>query len=209
MTVVSLKTGEFGSDGAVKVEFSDGTSLLFTPEYLPEGQFPEKDPVLLKIDHELSAPEEEAFRFAAVCYQAERIALKLVARAEQNSQGLISKLERRRYDAVVAKTVVSHLLSRNLLDDGRYAELWIHSRLTAGNAPTPRWLLASLEKRRIDRTFSRKALMNVLDPETEYALLLRYLERKVVSEDKKPRLLRAQLKYEGFSFDVLQRYFND
>ena len=209
MTVVSLKTGEYRADGAVKVEFSDGNSLLVAPDYLFEEQSPknEENPFLWEAGHELSSGEEESLRFAAACYQAERVAMKLVARAEQNSQGLIVKLERRGYDALVAKTVVSHLLSRNLLDDGRYAELWIRSRLAGGKAPTPRWLLVSLQKRRIDRAFSRTALTKVLDPETEYALLLKYLE--AAPEGKKAGYLRARLKYEGFSYAVLQRYFDD
>ena len=208
MTVVSLKAENNRRDGALKAEFSDGSSLLFTPGYLPDG---ERDPALWENRGELSSGEEEAFRFAAECYQAEQIALRLVARAEQNSLGLTAKLERRGYGAAVAKAVVSCFLDRNLLNDGRYAELWIRFRLTSGKV-SPRWLLVSLGKKGIDRGSSLKALREVLDPETEYALLLRYLEktglgRSGVSKGKREISLKAHLKNEGFSSDILDRFF--
>ena len=199
MTVVALKTEDPRSNGAVKVEFSDGSSLLLSTDYLNEGELSEG---------ELSSGEEEAFRFAAACYKAEKIALRLIARAEQSSLGVTAKLERRGFEAPVAKAVVSCLLSRNLLDDGRYAELWIRSRLALRKAPTPQWLLAALRKRGIDRESSRKALDKALDGETEYALLLRYLESRGFRE-KARSSLRAQLKYEGFSSDALERYFDE
>ena len=217
MTIVSLETENLRADGAVKLDFSDGSSLSFSLFYLPETllqTFAEVNsgaerPAVWEPGRELSSGEEEAFRFASTCYRVEKIALRLVARAEQNSLGLAAKLERRGYNAVVVKAVISRLLDRNLLDDGRYAELWIRSRLAMGKAPSPRWLLISLGKRGIDRYLSREALGKVLDPETEYALLLKYLEKTGIPEEKKVRRLRAQLKYEGFSFDVLDRFFND
>ena len=185
----------------LKVELSDGSSLLFTPEYLPEGM---EDPALWETGREYSPREEEAFRFAADCYRAEKIALKLVARAEQNSLGLTAKLERRGFDTAVVKAVVSGFQSRNLLDDGRYALLWIRSRLGTGKALSPRWLLVSLGKKGIVRETSLKALRGVLDPEAEYALLLQYLEKagpenaKIPERDSK-KYMKSQLKFESGS----------
>ena len=148
---------------------------------------------------ELSMDEEEAFRFAAACYRAEKTAAKLIARAEQSSFGLTAKLERRGYDAAAVKAVVSLLLDRNLLNDTRYAERWIRSRLKGRKAPSPRWLLASLGKRGIDRNSSRKALKKALEPEAEYALLLKFMENSAISRGKTGISLRSRLKFEGFS----------
>ena len=211
MTVVSLKTEKPRSDGVFKIKFSDGSSLLLTTDYLPETVLPdgEKNLHLWELDRELSAGEEEAFRFAAACYRAEKISLGLVARAEQNSLGLTAKLERRGFDSRVVKAVVSRLLERNLLNDSRYAELWIRSRLAMKKAPSPQWLLIALGRRGIDRSSSLKALGKVLDPETEYALLLKYLEKILFPEGKEVFSLRTQLKHEGFSSDALKRYFDD
>jgi regulatory protein len=122
--------------------------------------------------------------------------------------GLTAKLERRGYDAAVAKAVVFRLLDRDLLDDERYAEFWIRSRLALRKAPSPQWLLVALGKRGIDRYSSGKALKRVLDPETEYALLLKYLEKAGLPERERAFSLRTYLKYEGFSSAILDRYFD-
>jgi SOS response regulatory protein OraA/RecX len=143
--------------------------------------------------------------------------------AEQNSLGLTAKLQRRGYGAAVAKAVVFRLLDCNLLDDERYAELWIRSRLALRKTSSPQRLLIALGKRGIDRNSSGKALKRVLDPETEYALLLKYLETSAGSdhpeevssyelrfpENKRGFSLRSHLKYEGFSSIALDRYFNE
>ena len=211
MTLLSLKTEHLRADGAVKAEFSDGYSLLLSIKYLPKETFPngEVDSVLLETGRELSSAEEDAFRFAAACYQAEKIALRLIARAEQNSFGLTAKLERRNFNAAVAKAVVYRLVDQNLLDNSRYAERWIRSHLALKKAPSPQWLLAALGKRGIDRKSSLKALDKVLDPETEYELLLKYIEKTRLHQDKRVFSLRGQLKRVGFSSMVLDRYFDN
>ena len=109
--------------------------------------------------------------FTASCSKAEAIALRLIARAEQTSFGLKAKLERRGFEAAVIKEVIEQLLNRELLNDERFAGLWIRSCLNR-KALSPLRLLASLRKRGIDRHSSLKAMEKVLDHETEYALLL-------------------------------------
>ena len=210
MTLISLKAESFRTDGAVKVEFSDNSTLLLSTNYLPETILPagEINTALLETGRELSPLEENAFRFAAACYQAEKAALRLIARAEQNSLVLTAKLERRKFDAVVAKAVVSRLLEQGLLDDGRFAERWIRSRLALRKPPSPQGLLAALGKRGIDRKSSFKALDKVLDSQTEYELLLKYLEKAQFPQGKRIFSLRAHLKFEGFSSMVLDRYFD-
>ena len=211
MTLISLKTENFRADGAVKAEFSDGTSLLFSTDYLSKAAFPDREelPGLFEPGRELSPCEENAFRFAAACHRAEKIALRLIARAEQNSFGLTAKLERRHFDAAVTRAVVSRLLDQNLLNDVRYAEIWIRSRLSLKKAPTPQWLLVSLRRRGIDRNSSIKALDKAIDPQTEYELLLKYLEKTRFSPEKRAFYLRAQLKREGFSSEAIGRYFDE
>ena len=171
-----------------------GAKTIIPANYLPETASP--------------GDEEEASRFAAACRKAEKIAERLIARAEQNSFALALKLQRRGFDAAVVKAVVSCLSEQRLLDDGRYAELWIRSRLALKKAPSPQWLLAALGKRGVDRNLSAKAISAVLDPQTEYELLLRYVEQARFPLDKRVFSLRAQLKHEGFSSGALDRYFD-
>jgi len=204
MTIISLKPENSSARGIITVEFSDGSSVKVTADYLPEGY---TDPDSWQTGRELNPADEEIFRFAASCYRAEKIALRLIARAEQCSLGLTAKLEYRGYDRSVVDAVVSALLNKNLLNDRRFAELWIRSRLALGNSKSPRWFCASLGKRGIDRNSSMKALNEVLDPETEYTLLLKFIEKCRPREREKICRSRANLKYEGFSSVVLDRFF--
>ena len=209
MTLLSLKPQFSRGEDAYKVEFSDGSSIIFSSSYLnPENPI-ENAIKTADLDalteKELSIEEEEAFRFAAECLRAERSALRLVARAEQNSLGLTAKL-RRRHGMDAVKAVVSRFMEKNLLDDSRYAERWIRSRLALRKAVSPQRLLAGLRSRGIDRDSARKTLDRVLDPDTEYTLLLQFLDKNP-NRNEGP-LLKSQLKYEGFSYEALDRYFS-
>jgi len=205
MTVVSLKAEKSCSDGVLKVEFADSSTVVISADYVPDGY---TKSAVWQCGGELSQADEEIFRFAASCYRAEKTALGLISRAEQNSLGLTAKLERRGYERAVVVAVISHLVNKNLLDDRRYAEFWLRSRLAYGNTNSPRWMRVSLGKRGIDRSSSIKALQEVLDPETEYALLLKFIEKNKATELKRAVPLRVRLKYEGFSSVVLDRYFD-
>ena len=158
----------------------------------------------------MSTENDENSQFTACCNKAEAIALRLIARAEQNSLGLTTKLEKKGFDPQVAKTVISGLLDRGLLNDERYAELWLRSRLLK-KTESPKNLFFSLMKRGIDRNSAKKALEKVLEPDTEYALILKFAENPGKSKNLKygKKLpLKALLKYEGFSAECINRYFD-
>jgi regulatory protein len=191
----------------VKVELSDGSSFFFNAGYLPDSW---EDPASWETGRELTPSEEEILRFAARCYRAERTALRLIARAEQNSLALSAKLGRRGYEPAIVRAVISRFMDQDLLNDERYAELWLRSRLArSGKAPSPRHLAVSLGNRGINWESSGKALRKVLDTETEYALLLRYLKKNKFSGLPQGFSLRTRLKYEGFSSAILNQYFDN
>jgi regulatory protein len=144
--------------------------------------------------------EEETSEFNALCLKAEKAALNLIARAEQNSLGLTAKLQRKGYDMPVVKTVISSLSERGLLDDTRYAECWLRSRLSLEKAQSPHSLLVHLRKRGINRNSSQEALKNVLDPEMEYKVLMKYAEKNNPN--------KFDLKSEGFSSEAIEKYFH-
>lgn len=204
MTLVSLKILNAPQDGVFRAEFSDGSLLSFSSGYLPED---------IDIDsweegRELTSSEEEAFRFAAACYLAETAALRLIARAEQSRLRLAAKLQQKGHDSAAVRAVISRLLDRGLLSDERYSERWVRSRLSQKKTQTPLRLMVSLGKRGIDRNTSTGVLEKTLDPETEYALLLDYLDKIGVCEDKKQNIPRVRLKKEGFSSEVLDRFYD-
>jgi regulatory protein len=144
--------------------------------------------------------------------QAKNTALRLIARAEQCVHGLALKLERRGYDSYCVNAVISELTEENLLNDKRFAQLWLESRMRLTR--TPQRLLASLCGRGIDRKDAEAAFRTVFDEETELSLLKRFVKKN----SRKPRRGKGEesvrsLKYllnsEGFSPRVIRRYFED
>ena len=204
VTVAETKAGQL----IIRIGLSDGVLFSLSASYLPpsfrEGDyfFPGK---------EISAEEGEALRFAADCYRAEQAALRLVARAEQTCAGLRHKLEQRGHRADHAKAAVSYLTELGILDDRRFAERWIRSRLYRGS-DSPLRLVDGLCRRGIDRSVAGEARKTALDFDLETELLEKFIAKKYPPRDcggRENRFLKALLKREGFSPLVLERYWDE
>ena len=165
--------------------------------------------------------QENENNTATAYIQAEKTALRLIARAEQCSAGLARKLEKRKHDPAVIREVISKLTELKLLNDSRFARLWLQSSLRF--ARSPRRLLASLCARGIDRDEAESALKEALDAETEKSLLARFVKksaRKLRNMRRKPggsedngeditRSLKFLLKGEGFSSSAIEEYLSE
>lgn len=180
---------------AYTISLSDGSVCSLKTVFLPPAY---RDRILEALHTELPEEAVEAIRFAGVCFDAEVVALRLAARAEQTRLGLTAKLERRGYNAAAVRAVVSRLSELGILSDRRYAELWLQDRL-ARKAETPRRLSAALYGRGIDRKAVAEALKAALDFETELGLAKAYREKIPPGT-----ALKRLLKQEGFSSGVIQ-----
>jgi regulatory protein len=213
LTIVSVKTGNEkpgAGKGFRQIEFSDGTFFTFNACYLSSVNESLYTPGAAE-GLEISAADAEDIRFASACLRAETAALRLIARAEQNTFGLTRKLEKRGHDLVNIRAAISRLCDLNLLDDRRYARLWLESRLNC-RATSPRRLLVSLCARGVDRDDAEFALAKVLDDEGELTLLGRFaqkIKRKQKNAGDGRRPLSYLLKSEGFSSRAVQRFFED
>jgi regulatory protein len=135
--------------------------------------------------------------------RADKIALRLIARAEQCSAGLARKLEKRGCEPSGIKEAIAHLTEQGLINDGRFARLWLQSRLRLPR--TPKRLLASLCARGIPRNEAQTALDDVLNEETELAMLERFAKKYA---KKAGNQLKYILKSEGFSGQGIDNYFH-
>jgi len=160
------------------------------------------------LPEEATAGEETSFSSSPEYLNTEKFALRLIARAEQCSAGLARKLEKRGCDTACVNEVISRLTELRLLDDSRFARLWLESRLRF--ARSPRRLLASLCTRGIDRDEADAAIGTVLDDDAETAMLERFVKRyarKFGGEgEESSRSLKYLLKSEGFSQEAIQRF---
>jgi len=113
-----------------------------------------------------------------------------------------------RYQAILCiSEVISKLTELKLLDDSRFSRLWLESRLRLPRSP--RRLLISLCARGIDHDDAQAALNNVLDEDTELALLARFAKKYSRKVKGEPRLLKHLLKNEGFSRGAINRFLGE
>ncbi|MCL2763150.1 MAG: RecX family transcriptional regulator [Treponema sp.] len=210
MTIVSIKAG--ATEDVRRIALSDGSCFSFNISYLPpiidENRY---SPGIEGLA--ITQAEEEAFRFASACLRAEKAALQLITRAEQTVFGLSRKLEKRGHDTACARAVITRLCETGLLDDHRYARLWLESRLSclqgkAQQTASPRRLLAAL-RARVERHAAETALKEALDDETEQQLLEGFMQKQSRTKSLDRSALRYQLKGEGFSSFAIQRYFDN
>jgi regulatory protein len=205
MTIISIK--HESADGLRRIELSDGSLFSFKTCYLPLV-FNTTEGI------EINEAEEESLRFASACLRAEKTALRLIARAEQTCLGLMRKLEKRGHDSACVRGVISQLCESGLLDDRRYARLWLDARISR-QSTSPRRLLIALSSRSIDRDDTAFALKEALDEEAEFLLLKRYAEKlqrkrkNNSNDDDDGPSLKYLLKNEGFSSLAIQRFLNE
>ena len=147
-------------------------------------------------------------RDAAEYIKAEKTALRLIARAEQCSGGLSLKLEKKGFDEICIRDVISRLFELNLLDDRRFARMWLQTKIRF--AKSPRRLFSSLCRRGIDREDAQAAMKETLDEETEFSMLRKFAEKKSwTSGADNTRSLKHLLKNEGFSTKAVQRFLEE
>ena len=137
----------------------------------------------------------------------EKAALQLIARAEQCVNGLHRKLKKRGFEKADIEAVIEQLCEAGLLDDRRFARLWLESRINSRRT-SPWRLLVGLCNRGIDRDDAEAALREVLDEEAELRLLQRYAE-KLQSQNKLQQSLHYRLKSEGFSSRAIRQLYED
>jgi regulatory protein len=199
MTVESVEAGR----DRLTVKFDNGAVLTVGTVYLP----PEYSGAFLRTGAVIDSPAETVLRFAEECFAAEKAALRLVARAEQSSSALTYKLQRRGYGASAAGVVISRLLELNLVNDGRYAELWLRYRMRRGSTG-PRALAAAL-RQKVGRESAEAAFRAALTPDVEAALLERRLAKAFRKGLPEAAGIRFFLRGEGFSSAAIEGYFDE
>jgi regulatory protein len=200
MTIVSVKPGK--DDDTKRVELSDGSLFSFKTCYLNAVFF---DDTRYVSGAEISPGEEGCFRFASSCLRGEKAALRLISRAEQTGFGLGHKLEKAGYSRPCVNAVLARLRELGIVDDSRYARMWLQARL-AHRAEGPRRLLAALRRRGISRQNAEEALRTVLSPAAEKILLDNYLKKERLSGTDETQAVVRVLKREGFSPGLIRDY---
>jgi SOS response regulatory protein OraA/RecX len=137
----------------------------------------------------------------------------LIARAEQYAAGLSLKLRKKGYGKAEISATIDALSETGMLDDMRYARLWIELRIKR-KSPSPRELISALCGKGIKRNTALAALKDVcgggeVSYDAELSLLKRFSEKCEYAAEPYGGSLRQKFRNEGFSAEVLERYFDE
>ena len=147
-----------GADGSVlRIDLDDGTSLLMDCDH------PASDLALSIRDSPDPVDEEDLALLsrADAEFRCRRKAMDLLARSEQCRRGLDMKLKRKGWSASAVNTALNRLENSGLLDDRRFAETWLRSRLRSRPEGASR-LTAGLMARGVSGGIAKAAVENVL-----------------------------------------------
>ncbi len=153
---------ERGADGRVRICLTDGSSFFVTTGFADKNGI---RPGLEVTEELFSAIESNAETL-----QAFKKGLELLGRREHTAFELARKLRERGFSQIAAALALGDLQEAGYLDDRRYAEAWVRSRLKRRPEGYPR-LAAGLARRGVDR----ETILSVLeamftDEESEKAL---------------------------------------
>jgi SOS response regulatory protein OraA/RecX len=186
-----IESVEIGASGVAKI-VAGGSSFLLRISRLEELGL-----ALPTAGSELDEEAEATVRLAAETYEAESRALLLLARAEQSTFMLRSKLEVRGFDGRAVRAALSRLESLGFLDDRRFAIAYASSRL-ARRAEGPLSLRAALQSRGIDASLAKEVADSQFSGEERSKLLAKALERELKRSGGDAKIVRSRLRRLGF-----------
>ena len=150
----------------------------------------------------------EAIAVAVAATGAEKHALGLLARAEQSRFLLSGKLERRGCTTKAINLALDFLESEGLLDDRRFAEAWLRSRVGKASL-SPSKLALGLRNRGIEEGVVKTAFAMVFDAEKRRDLLKRAAERELKLADGDIEVARTALRRLGFKSGEIRAFFEE
>lgn len=179
----------------MKIHLSEGPSFFIRDRYLPWSL----TDLPLCLDEEKSAELIHAGRI----FLAERQALSLLARAEQSSGGLTIKLERKGFTQLEILPAIVFLQEKALLDDYRFASVWISSRLRR-HPDGQRNLVWGLAARGVPISVAQSAVHDICDALTEEQSCEK-VASKLLERGKSPAQIDKSLRSRGFTGTVIRK----
>jgi regulatory protein len=203
-----LEGVETGASGTAKIAAGGSSFFLDLALFAELGG----DPALLRPGAELGEEDAALLRAAAEASEAYRRGLSLLARSEQPRRLLEAKLAQRGFSARAARQACERLEREGLLDDGRFAEAWLRSRIgrsASSRLEGPAELLAGLRGRGVEEAIAKAALRSVLGPEERAALLRKAGARSLLAAGGDREAARQALRGAGWGGEEIRAWLED
>jgi regulatory protein len=131
-------------------------------------------------------------------------AMRLVEHRERSSGELATRLAEDGYAPETIKTTVARFVELGLIDDVRYTDLFIRSKVSAGWGT--RRITDSLRRMQIPDDLALERLIEIgVDDETDYSRALSLARKKPPADRAAVERSMARLVRRGFSFDIARR----
>jgi regulatory protein len=193
------RTGTAGE--RIKLQFSDGSCFFVTDSDLQDIGISALE---LVSGLELSGAVIDRLKHSSLVRQVREKALDLLARAPHTTFSLRMKMHKRNFESRAVEEVLQFLKRQEYLDDRRYAENWLRSRIE--RRPEGRAvLIAGLLRKGVPREIAEGSVNRYLTPALERENAFRALEKLKRSGETDPAKLRRKLRARGFPFPLIRR----
>ncbi|MDC7125003.1 MAG: regulatory protein RecX [Spirochaetales bacterium] len=195
--VTHIERGAYG--GAATVGLSDGSSFFMHSEVIRE--------ISLQVGTVCSIDEISHIKARSAVFLARDKAVEYLAAREYSSSEIVTKLMKKGYDKECSLEAVSLLEQRGYIDDERFAEMWVLSRLR--KHPEGRSALAAgLYKKGISRSIIENTLDDCFTDDIKEEALSRCLEKYLRTRSREPKKVLNHLIRRGFRYADIKRHIN-
>ena len=201
--VQAERTGTAGE--RIKLQLSDGSCFFVSEQDLRDENI---SPVELIPDFTFTKAVIRRLQDGWLRRQVQEKALSLLARAPHSSFSLRMKLLKRGYDSPKIEQTLSWLTKKGYLDDSRFAEIWLRSRIDR-RAEGRAVLVAGLLRKGLTREVAERVVNGFVTEPVEYENAVKALDKMrrqgVTDQEKLTRKLRAR----GFPFPLIRKALQD
>jgi regulatory protein len=206
ITISSIKTGASGE--SVHIRFSDGSSFFISPENYLDLNIHRDMPVTEELREEL----QRASEFHAAVHKA----LQLSARRDHARYEMDLKLRQRGFPDSIINRVLEKLQRIGIIDDRRFAESWLYSRMQRKNEG-PHKMKAALLKKGVDTHIVEDVIQSHFTPERIEESLAAATEKAIIRSGGDQGKFIRMLQNRGFSWELIKKdsidkfikYYND
>ena len=194
ITITAIKTGASGE--SVQIRFSDGSSFFISSESYAD--------LAIRCDMPVTEELREELQRASDFHAAVHKALQLSARRDHARYEMNLKLRQRGFSDDIINRALARLQRFGIIDDRRFAENWLYSRMQKKNEG-PQKIKAALLKKGVDTHIVEEVMQSHLTPERIEESLAAATERDIIRSGGDQAKFVRMLQNRGFSWSLIKK----
>ena len=188
-------TGIHTREAFIEVSISNGASFFISDADYRSFPYSKGD--------EISHEDLEKLELGHKLILCRSKALSLLDLAEHSAFMLRTKLRQRGFEAPVIERVLEQLKEKNYLDDRRFAELWVRSRLKR-NPAGKSVLISGLRAKGVSARDADEAVSELLDEDSLMEGARKVYAKAARKKNSTPEKIKAAMMQKGYSFSVIR-----